>query len=224
MYRCKGICTNGLRCKKKTINHYCNVHDESIICQICNKHVNMNDRFTISECGHKFHKKCLTDSFMNNQWYDGFSTNDKIYCPECKIEFSDDSWTKISCLLVDCKILERKIIYKTYLCYKQYLDLKQVLQLDQEYDYNQFDTIRRHYDRLTGTWHNDHYFLNKDYVEQVILKKYVPREIYYYQTTDTNYYIFSLGDPDIKNLFQPLQKELIEYVFHPDRVKLEELD
>jgi DNA mismatch repair protein MutS len=43
MNRCKGWCNSGLRCKKNTINEYCNIHDENIICQGVSK--NLDDVF-----------------------------------------------------------------------------------------------------------------------------------------------------------------------------------
>ena len=46
----------------------------------------------------------------------------------------------------------------------------------------------------------------------------------YYANPDIVYFVFKFRDEKLKDLFPVLQKELVEYVFHPSRVNLETLD
>jgi hypothetical protein len=46
----------------------------------------------------------------------------------------------------------------------------------------------------------------------------------YLQYSESINFVFKFRDDKVKDLFPALQKELVEYVFHPSRVKLELLD
>jgi hypothetical protein len=50
----------------------------------------------------------------------------------------------------------------------------------------------------------------------------ISQGIFYGENT---FYSFKYGDPEIRKLFPELQRELVEYVFHPSRIKnIEQLD
>ncbi len=219
MRYCKGICTDGHRCKRRVSSDFCSIHDKSILCGICGCFRDISSRTRLSECSHVFCHDCLSKSILSSQWREGFSTEDKLHCPECQINLENDSWQKVTSLLVERNLLKRKIIYKTYLCYELYLKLKPRIDLDHEYTFHDLDVFHRYHDRIIGRSTNN--LFNEEYVEKVYFEKINPGDWRRGNTRERKIYIFCLGDPEIKNLFWNLWKDLAEYVFHPSRVKFE---
>ena len=209
---CKGTCTDGRRCKRRVSSDFCSIHDKSILCGICRRNRDISSRTRISECGHVFCHDCLSKSILSSQYFEGFSTNDKLHCPECQINLEEISWQKVTNLLVERNLLRRRIIYTNYLCYERYLKLRPI-RLDHPYTYIEMDNIQRKF-----VW--DYSFFPKN-ILTVYFEKVNPGDWRRGSRSEIELYMFCLGDPEIKNLFGNLWKELAEYVFHPSRVKFE---
>jgi len=225
MGKCKGTCINGLRCKRRVSSQFCSIHDPNILCGICNGHCNLHIRSRLSECGHVFCNECFSNSILKDQWHEGFSTENTLRCPKCQINLEDNSWQKVTSLLVERNLLKRKIVYKTYLCYELYLKLKPIIELNHEYTYDETNVIHRNHDRMIGTSTNRFNLLNEKYVDTVYFEKINPGDWRHENTDERKIYIFYFGDQDIKKLFQDyLWKEIVEAVFHPSRINLEELE
>jgi len=216
MVRCKGQCVNGRRCKKTISNsEYCCIHDPDVKCNICDEDIKINKRITFPECGHKFCKFCVVSSIFVNQWHTTFSTEDPLKCPECSIELEDESWQKITSIMVDQGYLTRQIVYNTYLSHDLYLKLN--VELGKRYTNYELEPARVRYNDGNRNWMRL-IPMNTSSVDIVYFSiiKNVP---------ETSYYVFLLGDPEIREKRFDIQKELAEYVFHPSRIKnIEELD
>ena len=161
---------------------------------------------------------------MTDQWHEGFSTEDKLCCPECQLELCDEAWQKVTSLLVEHNKLKRKIIYNTYLSHEMFVKIRTRVHLDYEYTFHELDVIHRYHDRLTATWSSIYNFCNTQFVEKVYFKKINPGDWRHGNTREKSVYVFYLGDPAIKFLFQKVWKELVEYVFHPSRINFENLE
>ena len=216
---CKGTCNNGIRCTRRVSTEFCSIHNKFILCGICGCHNFIHSRLRLSECGHVFCHECLCKFILKEQYFEGFSTENSLHCPECQINLEEISWQKVTDLLVERNLLKRKIVYKTFLCHELYLKLKPKIELNHEYNFNETDTLHRYHDRMIGTWTNT--LLNEEYVDIVYFEKINWR---IGNSGERKVYVFYLGDPEIKELFGNLWKELVEYVFHPCRVNLEELE
>jgi len=62
-------------------------------------------------CGHK----AELNNIFEHQWFDGFSTNDNLFCPVCKQKLSSHEFNKITDLLCKHKYLQKHTIYDTHL-------------------------------------------------------------------------------------------------------------
>jgi len=223
MVRCKAITNNNRRCKKKACySEFCSVH-VSLECGICEKECVLKDRHTLKSCGHSFCTKCLTNDFYTNQWFDGFSTENVIKCPECELEVCDDDWSFITdylCVVpwVKSGLLQRKIIYDTYLSPDFYKELHPFIKLGKENSQSEMEKISLALNGDVPYWKRNKLDYNSS----------EPSIVYFFKFTkfdEGSYYRFLYGCPAIKNLFEHLQKELVEYVFHPSRIKcIERLD
>ena len=223
MPRCKGITNDGYRCKLKCSNEFCSIHNMDILCEMCNNHRSIKDRIKISECGHIFCNECFCKDFMKNQWIEGFSTENEIKCPSCTIKLQDISWQNVTSLLVDRNLLKRKILYRVYLCHERYVEfLKVNLKLNEEYSHIQVSYMCTLYNRIMKKWNPEFHITGNCNVDTVFFEKINPGDWRKRETDEKMVYIFYVGDPEMKKLF--IQKELIEYVFHPSRINLEMLD
>ena len=210
MTRCKGICVNGYRCKKSVSGDFCAIHDVSIICEICKENQPLHQRTSL-DCGHKFCKSCICNSIMESQWYDGFSTEDTLCCPECKEKVNDSIWKNLTSALVDRNFLTRKIVYTSYLSPDIYVKLYPVIKLN--FEYNNLRELNKVY---FGYNYYGSEFPNNKVIDSVFFLKYHGQQNCVYK--------FLLGNKN-ELIFQELEKELIETVFHPSRFKcIEDLD
>jgi len=221
---CKGTCTDGRRCKRRVSTDFCSIHDNSILCGICRRNRDIHSRTRLHGCGHVFCHECLGNSIMTEQYTEGFSTENSLYCPECKIDLDVDSWQKVTSLLVERNKLKRKIIYNTYLSHEMFVKIRTRVHLDYEYTFHELDELHRYHDRVTGTWSNLYDFCNQEFVDTVYFEKINPSDWRHGNTREKTVYVFYLGDPSIKNLFGKFQKELVEAVFHPSRINFENLE
>jgi hypothetical protein len=222
MVRCKGQCVNGRRCKRSVLDKdYCCIHDPDIKCNLCDQDIKIKERITLPECGHKFCKYCITSSVFVNQWYTTFSTEDPLKCPECSVELEDDSWQKITNIMVDRGYLTRNIVYNTYLSHDLYLKLN--VELGKRYTNYELEPARVRYNDGNRNWMRlipmNTSSVDIVYFEALLNSSKIKND------SEKNYYVFLLGDSVIREKRFDIQKELTEYVFHPNRIKnIEELD
>jgi len=147
---------------------------------------------------------CLAKDFYDFQWYEEFSTENVIRCPECDLEVSDRDWGAITDTLCESHVLQRNIVYDTYFCPSLYNKYRGNIELGRQYTSSQIEKIGinfRHYNQ--------------------------PPDLVYFKKFNsiTNfrmiYYRFFYGTPEVRNLFPSIEKQLIEYIFHPTRMNPE---
>ena len=226
MTRCIASCRNGKRCRKNAVaNKLCWVHCE-VECLLCKGGCPVKVRKTLRNCGHSFCKNCIARDFYDFQWFDGFSTENPIRCPECDLEVCDQDYGFITNMLCESKVLQRKIVCDTYFCPETYNELHSHIVLGEEYDPKGIEAITGFWNRQHNTYRRRLPFNNTS-ADIVYFQKYTGlfnwREMGMMNAQHT-YYRFFYGTPEIRNLFPQLQKELVEYVFHPSRVDLENLE
>jgi hypothetical protein len=213
MVRCVAITNSDRRCKKQACyNEFCVSH-ATTPCVICQKDTVLKDRHTMQNCRHVFCKECLTNDFYNKQWFDGFSTENVIKCPECSNEVCDYDWSFITDYICKKFILQRKMMYDTYLAPADYKVYSEYIKLEREYSGYEIDEINRLVHRKINknvSFEKWKYFYKSKDISVVYFEK---------NHTDRNCYRFFYGDVKIKNLFLEFQKQLIEKVFHPSRVQ-----
>jgi hypothetical protein len=218
MTRCKAITCTGKRCKKSGGDFdFCGTHT-ILECGLCKRENGIRERYRVKNCGHTFCTMCLVDDFYDFQWFDDFSTEHQIKCPECDISVCDTDWSFITNFLCECKVLQRKIVYHSYLCPSVYNELYERIVLGQEYDLEKMQIITRF-----STWNRN----SNLYTKRPPFNNNDPIIVYFEKFTgtfDCTYYRFFYIPQEIRNLFEPVQKELIEYVFHPSRINLETLE
>jgi hypothetical protein len=105
-----------------------------------------------------------------------------------------------------------------------FVKIRPRVHLDYEYTFHELDALHRYHDSVTATWSNIYNFCNTEYVEKVYFEKINPGDWRHGNTREKSVYVFYLGDPGIKFLFQKVWKELVEYVFHPSRINFENLE
>jgi hypothetical protein len=209
MIRCEAITNANRRCKKSAcFSGFCAIHGTTE-CGICKKETDMKSRHTLKNCGHSFCTSCLTNQFYKLQWFEEFSTENVIKCPECELEVCDSDWTFITDYLCKTNLLHRKIIYDTYLCAELCKEFDPFIFLGKEYSPYQIQLVTK--------------ACNGVIKKRIPFNSTVPEVVYFQKSTgaynnDLCYYRFFYGSPSIKNLFDDLQKELVEYVFHPKRI------
>ena len=215
MTRCIAVTNSDKRCKKSACySDYCAIHRKLTCCK-CNHECKIAERQILNNCGHIFCKQCISNEFCINQWYSGFSTRDVIKCPECETDLSDNDWQLLTSFLCDSKILLRKIVYDTYLCPEMANQLLPILTIGKNYGpraYNNIENVwNRNFPDKQG-WIRFLPAIDRLKPEIVYFKKYTD-EWYDYQLV----YRFFYGEKLMS--FEEFQKELVEYVFHPDRIR-----
>jgi hypothetical protein len=208
MVRCVAITNSNRRCKKQACyNEFCFLHGTTP-CVICEKDTVVKDRHTMENCRHVFCKECLSNEFYNKQWFHGFSTENVIKCPECSNEVCDYDWSFITDYLCKRGILQRKVVYNTYLAPVDYKHYHNFINLEQEYYGYEIDEINLKFNGNVPFEKRKYLHTSKEII--VYFEKYHKHR---------NFYRFFYGDIKIKNLFLEFQKELIKQVFHPSRVQ-----
>jgi len=219
MVRCSAICSSGNRCRKKTSNGLCGIH-ENKPCEICEQKTTIQTSL-ILDCKHTFCKKCITESVYKKQWYVEFSTDDPIKCPICSVEVDDYFWEKIMDLVVERFNLKRQIIYDTYLSHDIYSIIYKELKLGKIYKAKELDAIHTHYMKNTTKLVHYQYYVPMNTTRIDIV--YFPKSKFIGEVE--RLYRFFFGDPDLREKFHEIEKELIEYCWHPSRIKnIEDLD
>ena len=199
-------------------------------CEIPNVPVKLNN------CGHCFCKKCLCEDFYDFQWYHGFSNKNFILCPECDARFSESDKTFLTNSLCNLNVLQRKIVYKIYLCPELYRVFGRFVNFGFEYTIREAKRIQRCINETGGF--NGVIENNKKPLSLLKNGNKKPDIIYFEKynglfnwikggnfTPDNIYYTFEYGNIKSRSLMPDLQRELVEYVFHPSRIKcIEQLD
>jgi hypothetical protein len=219
MVRCQAFCNSGLRCKKSAPNDigFCYTHnpDNIVYCCNCKLVVPNNKLCNLNNCDHKFCIECIATNIYYYQWFDDFSTDHPLRCPECDIKLSDNNWESVmDYLVVKKQFLNRKIIKTAYLSKYQHNILLDIIKLNQEYDYQTDDhrvlniVMRNHKDVTFDEIPSKVYFVkNKQHRYQ------------YYYNNDTTHYTFEIDYILLKKENEQFNKNLIEYFFHPKRIK-----
>jgi hypothetical protein len=149
---------------------------------------------------------------MVNQWFDGFSTDNSLKCPECELLFVDNEWSFITDYLCQKGVLCRKIVHTTYLCPRQFVELRDLIKIGKQYSLYQIDEIRS---CAYGMYSN---------VRTIVQSKFIDT-VYFIKSHQDRVYTFEYGDSNTREHFKNIYKELVEYVFHPSRIKnIEDLD
>ena len=229
MYRCNIKCASGRRCKKRIINSQnglCTIHSNTP-CNICKCIPKLKDRLTLSTltCCHTYCKACISKSVFEDQWSSEFSNAHVLKCPTCNIVLNNRDWTFLENNIVDTYPLRRRIIYYTYLSHDVYAKLYPYVDLDKYYSFDSLFTLQTYFLNYTDysiIWANKIYIpMNTMHINIIQYE----RVEYYESRIDKNLYKFFMGDPYIKSLFPYLEKELMEYCWHPRRIKhIEDLD
>jgi hypothetical protein len=214
MTRCIAITKTNWRCKKTAcFGDFCTVHGNGS-CIICQKENSIRDRHTLKKCGHIFCTSCLTDQFYKFQWFEGFSTENVIKCPECQVEVADSDWTFITDYLCKTDLLKRKIIFDTYMSAVDYKEIYPFITIGRKYTPSEINKIFIVLNGDLPYWQRKRIYLNRSYADIVCFER-GPR----CHTSADSFYRFFYGSLSIRNLFKEFQKELIEYVFHPSRIQ-----
>ena len=207
MVKCK-VCIRSIK-----NNKVCFIH-ENVKCCICQDALLLHRRINLKNCRHLFCKSCLGDSIYTNQHFNGFSTNDCISCPVCNVNLSDIDWSTIMEYLVNVGKLQREVIYAYYLNKQWATQLQDFVQFDREYDVTERNTIEDDWEEKTGT-----------FLWKLIEPDDEPEIVYFLKVNDfftiqrNNFYIFKIDYQVIKQQNSAFFKELVEYVFHPQRIK-----
>ena len=217
MVRCVAITKSNRRCKKSACySDFCATHGK-LTCCVCKMDTHLADRIVLADCGHIFCKECVANNFLKTQWFDGFSTNEGIKCPECGFPVSDKHWNSITSYFCDIKVLRRKIVYDTYLCAQFLQELSPLIKLTLEYNPRSYFHIFNEWNRICphkNGWIRYLPFIDQSKPNIVIFHKYTDRLL-----EDERVFRFFYGDNYTRSMFEQFQKELVEYVFHPKRVE-----
>lgn len=219
MTRCVSITKSGRKCKKSACyGEFCATHGK-LTCCICRKGTYLLDRQILTDCGHIFCKECISREVYTTQWFDLFSTEDAIKCPECEAPVSDKDWNLITSFLCDKKVVCRKIVYDTYLCAELLHELTPFIELGYEYNtLSYFSIFNKWNKKCPRKYGQMKYFPEIDQSN--------PAVVFFKEYSDPlleNELVFRFfyGESSIRSMFEvfQFQKELAEYVFHPKRVE-----
>ena len=139
------------------------------------------------------------------------STNDIIKCPICEIELCDNDWSYFANICVNSGNFRRQI---DYVCY---INPKQVTITENIYSkkYSQYDALII-YQKITGN-------LNYHYVfKEIDTIFFIKIDCAYKIINDK--YIFKIDFQKLKEENDHFHKELAEYIFHPSRINLNQLE
>ena len=114
-----------------------------LLCKFCEK----KGKIKLNDCEHTFCNQCLAMDIYNYQWFDDFSSEHPLMCPECDCLLNDFDWYHVMDYLVKTKILQRKIVYTCYLDTLWINKLWNIVELGKEYTSRERDNIE---DQWTG--------------------------------------------------------------------------
>ncbi len=188
--------------KRKCINH----NPEFSTCSLCNAvFYDVNCRLKLKNCGHTFCVFCLGKSVLK-MYPQSFSTDNIINCITCNTPVVDSEWQKITCSLVENRLLKRTAFYTYYLDKRHLNLLHKTVELYREY--------------------NEQENINIQFSTHEIITVFPEVEIVYFDTPfnddilfTRNWYNYRIDYKLIRSQNETLFKELVEYVFHPRRVE-----
>jgi hypothetical protein len=216
MSRCKAITISGNRCKRKSPDTLCCIHKE-VICGLCNK--NTKNNVVLNQCNHVFCKDCLANDIYDFQWFDDFSTEHPLICPECDHELCDTNWQTITDYLVKIKKLQRKIVYTCYVNKEWSNIISNFIEFGKEYTPQERDRIESKW--LSKNCIPLYHLLHPDDIpSKVYFEKYkIPNNQSLIINYSKNLYSFEIDYPLLKKQNESFHKELVEYMYHPKRVE-----
>ena len=208
MVHCQAYCVSGLRCKNNATENtdLCYIHNPMYCCNCKLKVVN-NKKCILDNCTHKFCLECIAMDIYNFQWFDDFSTEHPLICPECDVELSDNNWQSVmDYLVVKKQLLKRKILKTAYLSRYQYNSVSYRVTLGKEY----FT-----YDKII-------YDATKNFKDVTFDE--IPSKVYFlknknYHNRDETRYSFELDYDLFKKENENFHQCFIEYFYHPKRVE-----
>lgn len=207
------------KCKKcklaiKKRNELCFIHDpEKNTCSYCRQVVSFNQKVVLTNCGHILCKICLSDHIYHYQWFEGFSTENILKCAHCDEELCENDWSNAMDYLVTTGVLQRSVIYAYYLDNMWLSYLHQIIDLTKLYTENEKNLIEY-------KWYNTHHSFLWNMMEHEPLIVFFHRVHLLDPSTFNlrNNYIFKIDYEIIRLNNEDLFKELVEYVFHPNRI------
>jgi len=160
----------------------------------------------MSTCGCKFCKKCLCANIVGDQWHNSFSTEDILYCPQCKIKLNDYDWSACMEYCVDLHLFSRKKVF----C--KLIEPKDIHKLN-------IDDINK-------------IIKNSQVANRILIHLKYPwwydtdvEKVYFTKTHLFNHeYVFRIDYDHIKENIEPLKEDLMKYLYHPSRISFNEID
>ena len=196
-------CVKSMRTYKKKCNNH---NPECCTCYSCyGVFYDTKVRLKLANCGHTFCVFCLGKSVLETYPH-SFSTENIICCMKCKTPVIDSEWQKITCNLVDNRLLKRTAFYSYHLDKKNFNALYRIIELYREYN------------------ENENIFIHFSTREIITINP--EAEIVYFNTPfnndpvfTKNWYNYRIDYSLLRSQNETLFKELVEYVFHPKRVE-----
>ncbi len=205
--RCKGYTKTGKRCKKNCSGDYCFMHRVSDTCLKCEKIPYIGCRIKL-ECGHNYCDACLSDSV---DFYNGITTKNLLFCPECNTPIDFNAFDKIATFKLNSF---SGYHYNTH--YNVYLSA---------YELNKYDIPLNEKISDADIFFNDKWLnqINLINLSQGVVdyKEYLYDQESGYIPCDY-YYTFMYGDFEQRKYFKEhVTKELMEYIYHPSRISFD---
>jgi len=172
--------------------------------------------FVLTNCGHNFCKTPLANDIYQYQWFDGFNNKCPLFCPLCNCQLKDNESTEILDHLVFLKKLQRKNIFTHYLNKEWTNKLYNLVTFGKNYN-----CMER--EQLEILWQNE----NNTPLYSLLYPNENPSIVYYEKYLTRSFlanfpmtgYTFEIDYPTIKDENNIKLQDLVEYIFHPDRVK-----
>ncbi len=197
---------NGKQCKRFCKRDFCSCHTYCISCKT-NKNI-----ITLSDCKHSFCKYCLASDIFDYQWFNDFSTDHPLICPECDAFLADTDWQDIMDYLVNEGTLVRKPVYSCYIGREWITKLYHFVEFGREYNYRERDAIENKF--LEEYNHSLFY---------VLIPDQIPKKVYFQQRNWARWYpntryTFEIDYQLLEQQNKIKTQELVEYIYHPKRI------
>ena len=227
MTRCVALTKLGKRCKSSCIKNekHCFNHIERY-CNVCINVLTPCTALYLKNCNHFFCKECISASIYKNQWYEGFSTDSPLRCPDCKVELCDTDWSIVTDYLVNKRIVRRNVVYNVLLNpvffneYHDYIALNSFYYWVTEDNSKMSDCMKKLVNcrevtvLKSGRKVNFTLLLKEAQVKRVFFPVYDETRT----TEQVNFYVFKIDYRLISNSFLENKRLIAEYVFKPDRL------
>ena len=163
---------------------------------LCCKKVPRSFCDVILDCGHKYCVDCLTHSVM---FFSGITTNHCLNCPKCGSKLNKNQFRIVADMKCNYRWFNRNYYYTVYLCAQEQNEFE--FPLDEQIE-------------------------EENIIDEYILPDIPHEYIEYFSDYDgkdgDSFYKFVYGDPKQRTHFKEFVfKELMEYCYHPSRIKFE---